>query len=161
MQNRRVRLTARCAVAFATLCSPALQAEELAASEVPAATNVPQARDATARSTSYWYRIPRRAVELTQSVYAVSADRLMQLSTTTSLERLRDCEASHGVSLMTLWQFRSSTLSLQAGRNGEPTLRWSSRAMHRDEATRGLLDALVHREPEVLPRQPDWQLARN
>lgn len=142
MQSRRIRLTACGATLFAFLQCAALRAAEPAAA-------VTDSRTGAARNASYWYRIPRRAVELTQSVYAVSADRLMMLSTTTSIERLRDCEASHGVSLMTLWQFRGSTLSLQAGRNGEPTLRWSSRSMHRDEATRGLFDALVHRDAAV------------
>lgn len=71
------------------------------------------------------------------------------LRSTSSLERLRDCEARTGVSLMTLWQFRSSSISLQAGRHGEPTLRWSSRAMHSGEAKRGLLDGLVGDTPEA------------
>lgn len=166
MPIRRLRLTASCASLLAMLPCAALRAAEPVVE--PAPGSVPQAPAAmaqvsgsSARSTSYWYRIPRRAVELTQSVYAVSADRLMLLGTSTSLERLRDCEASHGVSLMTLWQFRGSTLSFQAGRNGEPTLRWSSRSMHRDEATRGLFDALVYREPEAARDVPAWQVARN
>jgi hypothetical protein len=80
---------------------------------------------------SYWYRIPRRVIVLTQAAYNGSAERLQLLSTTTSLERLRECEAHNGFSLMTLWQGERSNLSLQAGRFGEPTLRWSSRSMHR------------------------------
>lgn len=155
MQTRRIRLTASCAALLAIFPLSSLSAAE---SDAP---GMAEHGDAAPRSASYWYRIPRRAVALTQSVYAVSADRLMLLSTTTSLERLRDCEASHGVSLMTLWQFRSSTLSLQAGRHGEPTLRWSSRSMHRDEATRGLLDALVHREPEAPVTEASLQFASN
>jgi hypothetical protein len=100
------------------------------------------ASDATP-SVSYWYRIPRKAIVLTQAVYNSSAERLQLLGTTTSLERLRECESHNGVNLMTLWQGRRSSISLQAGRFGEPTLRWSSRSMTRGEATRGLLDALI------------------
>lgn len=125
------------AVSIAAL--EASTAAEASAALVPAAT-LP--------TTSYWYRIPRRAAAFVQTVYTVSTDRLLSWQTSTALDRLRDCEAPHGVSLMTLWEFRRSTISFQAGRNGEPTLRWSSRSMHRDEATRGLFDLLLQRTPD-------------
>ena len=152
MTPNRLPLTlATCAVLTAALCSaPVVAIEPLA-----------MPLDGSQAAVSYWHRIPRRVVTLTQTAYAVSADRLQQLTTTTTLQRLRDSQARTGVSLMTLWEFRGSTISLQAGRNGEPTLRWSSRAMHRGEATRGLFDTLMDRPPQDALREPTWRLASN
>ena len=65
----------------------------------------------------------------------------------TGLEDLRNCGAQSGVSVMTILNFRRSTLSLQAGKHGEPTLRWSSRAMNHGEARRGLLDGVRDATP--------------
>lgn len=42
--------------------------------------------------------------------------------------------------LLTLWQTRASTLSLQAGKHGGPSLQWSSPWMMRDGASSGLFD---------------------
>ena len=58
------------------------------------------------------------------------------------LDDLRNCGAQGSVSLMTILNFRRSTISLQAGKHGEPMLRWSSRDMNRGEARRGLLDGM-------------------
>jgi hypothetical protein len=62
---------------------------------------------------------------------------------------LRDTSIARGVSeaktqdrvrLLTLWQTRASSLSLQAGKRGAPSLQWSTPWMHRDAASRGLFD---------------------
>jgi hypothetical protein len=59
------------------------------------------------------------------------------------------CEArSQGrVRLLTLWQTRASSLSLQAGRRGAPSLQWSTPLMHRDAASPGLFDRLLAVSP--------------
>ncbi len=44
---------------------------------------------------------------------------------------------------MTLWESKRSTVSLQAGKHGGPSLQWSSRLMNRGGASRGLLDRFV------------------
>lgn len=65
---------------------------------------------------------------------------------------LRDTSIAHELSeaktqdrlrLLTLWQSRASSLSLQAGRRGAPSLQWSTPWMHRDAASRGLFDRLL------------------
>jgi hypothetical protein len=45
--------------------------------------------------------------------------------------------------LLTLWQTRGSSLSLQAGKRGAPSLQWSTPWVHRDSASRGLFDRLL------------------
>src|SRR5580658_882893 len=49
--------------------------------------------------------------------------------------------------LLTLWQSRASSLSLQAGKRGAPSLQWSTPWMHRDAASRGLFDHLLNASP--------------
>lgn len=59
----------------------------------------------------------------------------------TSLARgLSEAKTQDRVRLLTLWQSRASTLSLQAGKRGAPSLQWSTPWMHRDAASRGLFD---------------------
>ncbi len=66
------------------------------------------------------------------------------LETTTAWQRLRDYRSRIGIRVLTLWETPGSTVSLQAGKHGGPSLQWSSRVMGRgDEASRGLLDHLV------------------
>jgi hypothetical protein len=45
--------------------------------------------------------------------------------------------------LLTLWQTRGSSLSLQAGKRGAPSLQWSTPWVHRGSASRGLFDRLL------------------
>jgi hypothetical protein len=51
--------------------------------------------------------------------------------------------------LLTLWQTRGSSLSLQAGKRGAPSLQWSTPWMHRDSASRGLFDRLLTAPPRA------------
>jgi hypothetical protein len=57
-------------------------------------------------------------------------------------QRLSEYRSQDRVRLLTLWQTRASTLSLQAGKHGGPSLQWSSPWMMHDSASRGLLDHL-------------------
>jgi hypothetical protein len=72
---------------------------------------------------------------------------------------LRDTSLARGVSeaksqdrvrLLTLWQSRASSLSLQAGKRGAPSLQWSTPWMHRDAASRGLFDRWLSVSPRSL-----------
>jgi hypothetical protein len=49
--------------------------------------------------------------------------------------------------LLTLWQNRASSLSLQAGKHGAPSLQWSTPWMHRDVSSRGLFDRVLTVSP--------------
>jgi hypothetical protein len=59
---------------------------------------------------------------------------------TTVWQRLADYRIHNRLQLLTLWKSGASTVSLQAGRRGDPTLQWTSHLMNRGAATRGLLD---------------------
>jgi hypothetical protein len=63
------------------------------------------------------------------------------LRNTTVWQRLKEYRSNDGVRLLTLWESRGSTVSLQAGRRGDPSLQWTSRLNH-GGSTQGLLDRL-------------------
>jgi hypothetical protein len=66
----------------------------------------------------------------------------------TSIARaLSEAKTQDRVRLLTLWQSRASSLSLQAGKGGAPSLQWSTPWMHREAASRGLFDRLLPTAP--------------
>ena len=66
----------------------------------------------------------------------------------TSLAReLSEAKTKDRVRLLTLWQSHASSLSLQAGKRGAPSLQWSTPWMHRDASSRGLFDRLLPDSP--------------
>jgi hypothetical protein len=63
------------------------------------------------------------------------------MRSTTVWQRLSDYRArDHRVRVLTLWEAGGTSLSLQAGRRGDPSLQWTSRMMSRGGSTHGLLD---------------------
>ena len=71
------------------------------------------------------------------------ANNTPMLQGTSVWQRMAEYKSQDRVRVLTLWETRGSTFSLQAGKRGGPSLQWSSRRMNRDGATRGLLDRLV------------------
>jgi len=57
-------------------------------------------------------------------------------------QRMSEYRSHDRVRLLTLWESSGSTVSLQAGKRGDPSLQWTSRSMNRGGSTRGLLDRL-------------------
>lgn len=53
------------------------------------------------------------------------------LQGTRAWQRLRDYQGHSRIRLLTLWESRTSTLSLQASKTGYPSLQWTSRWMSR------------------------------
>lgn len=64
------------------------------------------------------------------------------MSNTTVWQRLSDYRTHDRLSLVTLWETGGNSLSLQAGRKGDPTIQWTSRLMGHPGTGRGLLDEL-------------------
>ena len=62
---------------------------------------------------------------------------------TSGWQRLADYRSQGRVRLLTLWQSPTSSVSLQTGRHGGPSLQWSRRVLDRGGATRGLLDQFM------------------
>jgi hypothetical protein len=61
---------------------------------------------------------------------------------TTVWQRMSEYKSHDRVRLLTLWESNASTVSLQAGKRGDPSLQWTSRSMNTGGSTRGLLDRL-------------------
>jgi hypothetical protein len=64
------------------------------------------------------------------------------LQGTSVWQQMAQYRSQDRVRVLTLWQARGSTLSLQAGRHGAPTLQWSTPWVSREGAPQGLLDRL-------------------
>jgi len=62
-------------------------------------------------------------------------------------QRLSEFRTHDRFRVVTLWETGGNSLSLQAGRKGDPTLQWTSRLTGRGPSTRGLLDDLFSRYP--------------
>ena len=59
----------------------------------------------------------------------------------------RESKSQDRVRLLTLWRSSVSSVSLQAGKHGMPSLQWSTPWMHRDVAARGLFDRFLSVSP--------------
>jgi hypothetical protein len=64
------------------------------------------------------------------------------LRDTTVWQRMSEYKSHDRVRLLTLWESSASTVSLQTGKHGDPSLQWTSRVMNRGGATQGLFDRL-------------------
>jgi hypothetical protein len=64
------------------------------------------------------------------------------IARTTVWQRLAEYRSHDRVRLVTLWETSGSSVSLQAGKRGDPSLQWTSRLMNRGGATRGVFDEL-------------------
>jgi hypothetical protein len=70
-------------------------------------------------------------------------ERSGDLPLTTAWQRMGDFRSQTGVRLLTVWQSADSTLALHQGKHGEASLQWTSHAMNRGGASRGLFDHLM------------------
>ena len=83
---------------------------------------------------------PRKHTIFDSEPNATAVDDAPMLRGTTVWQRMSDYKSHDRVRLLTLWESRGSTVSLQAGKRGDPSLQWTSRLMNRGGSTRGLLD---------------------
>lgn len=72
--------------------------------------------------------------------HANLADDKLISDDSTVWQRLSEFRAFDRVRVLTLWQSGLSSVSLQAGKKGNPSLQWTSRLMNSGEAAHGLLD---------------------
>jgi hypothetical protein len=66
------------------------------------------------------------------------------MGTTTVWQQLSQFRSEDRVRLLTIWQTRASSVSLQADKHGGPSLQWSSPWMIRGRSSNGLLDRLFN-----------------
>jgi len=62
--------------------------------------------------------------------------------------QLAEFKSQDRLRLLTLWQRRASSLSIQSGKRGAPSLQWSTPLVHRDSSPRGLFDHLLSVSPQ-------------
>ncbi len=85
---------------------------------------------------------PRAHSTLSPVSHVATADDESLMSRTPVWQRLSEYRSLDRFRLVTLWETGGSSLSLQAGRKGDPSLQWTSRLMNHGGAPRGLLDEL-------------------
>lgn len=85
---------------------------------------------------------PRGHSMLEKNSPLVDPEAAPMLQGTTVWQRLSDYRSHDRVRVVTLWEAGGSSVSLQAGRRGDPSLQWTSRLMNHGGATRGLLDQM-------------------
>jgi hypothetical protein len=100
----------------------------------------PSAEDSPAFSATEFR--PRKHSVLDLDPAANTSGDAPMLHGTTVWQRLSEYRSHDRVRLLTLWQSGGSTVSLQAGKGGSPSLQWTSGALMHGAATRGLLDRL-------------------
>jgi hypothetical protein len=83
---------------------------------------------------------PRKPTVFDKDPAASAFGETSLLRNTTVWQRLSEYRSHDRVRVLTLWESGSSSVSLQAGRRGDPSLQWTSRLMNRGGATQGVLD---------------------
>jgi hypothetical protein len=119
---------------------------QLAAFPAPFAFSAPRAEMQVFSPTEFR---PRKQGPL-EAAATSSEDSIIDapmLRDTSIARELSEAKTQDRVRLLTLWQSRASSLSLQAGKRGAPSLQWSTPWMHRDAASRGLFDRLLLAAP--------------
>jgi hypothetical protein len=83
---------------------------------------------------------PRKRTLFDKDPTDFSLSNTPMLHGTSVWERLAEYKSNDGVRLLTVWESKGSTVSLQASNHGGPSLQWSSRSMNHGAPKRGLLD---------------------
>jgi hypothetical protein len=86
---------------------------------------------------------PRGHSLLEKDTQIDAVDAVPMMKNTTVWQRLSEYRSRDRVRLVTLWETGDGSVSLQAGKKGDPSLQWTSRLMNRGGATRGVFDKLL------------------
>jgi hypothetical protein len=105
---------------------------------IPGIFDTPPALDLPAFSNTEFRPRKHTVFDADPAVYAYSDTPMLR--GTTVWQRLSEYKSRDRVRLLTLWESTGSTVSLQAGKRGDPSLQWTSRAMNRGGSTLGLFD---------------------
>jgi hypothetical protein len=111
----------------------------------PFAFSAPRAETQVFSPTEF--RPRKRGLEAADARSEAAVIDAPMLRDTSIAGELSEAKTQDRVRLLTLWQNRASSLSLQAGKHGAPSLQWSTPWMHRDAASRGLFDRLLAVSP--------------
>jgi hypothetical protein len=101
----------------------------------------PQVADGTPAFSATEFR-PRHHAAFDSDIAVSAFGDAPMLRSTTVWQRMSEYKSQNRVRLLTLWESSGSSVSVQAGRRGDPSLQWTSRLMNRGGSTQGLLDRL-------------------
>jgi hypothetical protein len=107
---------------------------------IPATYQAPELSETTAFSAQDFR--PRGHSIMEKEPRVDTFDDVPMTGSPTMWQRLSEYRSYGRVRLLTLWETGGNSVSLLAGKKGEPSLQWTSRLMNRGSATRGLLDRL-------------------
>jgi hypothetical protein len=121
---------------------PAPGPTSLSAAVVGIPTNL-QALDLTADETfpGQSFRPRGRSILEKESPFGGPVETPL-ISNTTVWQRLSEYHTRDRLRVLTLWEIGGNSVSLQAGKKGDPSLQWTSRLMSHGRATHGILDEL-------------------
>jgi hypothetical protein len=133
----------------APLLPPPLLPHSLFAPPVfaPSLTRAPAALEPEAFSATEFRPRRRGLLEVTAGARESTLRDMPRLQDTSVARQMAEFKSQDRLRLLTLWQSHASSLSLQAGKRGAPSLQWSTPWMHRDSGSRGLFDRLLAVSP--------------
>jgi hypothetical protein len=126
---------------FNALRQPTPLSSSMLVLPIPAPYQAADQPDAKTFSTQEFR--PRGHSLLEKDSRFAAVDDAPTLRGTTVWQRLSEYRSRDRVRLVTLWETDGSSISLQAGRKGNPSLQWTSRFMNRGGATRGVFDQFL------------------
>jgi hypothetical protein len=128
----------------------------------PAFTALPYLAEPEAFSMSEFRPRKRGFLEFNASRSETRLTDMPLLQDNSVARQMAEFKSQDRLRLLTLWQSHASSLSIQAGKKGAPSLQWSTPLMHRESSPRGLFDHLLSVSPQgafggvrsTAPRQP-------
>jgi len=134
--------------ARAQIAAPSFPARSFPAQSFPApfAFSAPRAEMPVFSPTEFRPRKPG-LLEAAAARNEASVIDAPMLRDTSLAHELSQAKSQNRVRLLTLWQSQASSVSLQAGKHGSPSLQWSTPWMKRGTSSRGLFDRLLPASP--------------
>jgi len=142
-RNADTQNAARAQIATPSVLTPSFPAPSFPA---PFAFSAPRAEMPVFSPTEFRPRKPGllEAAAVRNEASVIDAPMLRD---TSLAHELSQAKSQDRVRLLTLWQSQASSVSLQAGKHGSPSLQWSTPFMKRGSSSRGLFDRLLPASP--------------
>jgi hypothetical protein len=113
----------------------------------PSLESAPSALEPEAFSATEFRPRKHGLLEITAGGRESTLRDMPRLQDTSVARQMAEFKSQDRLRLLTLWQSHASSLSLQTGKRGAPSLQWSTPWMHRDAGSRGLFDRLLSVSP--------------
>lgn len=128
----------------------------------PSFTAIPSLAEPEAFSVSEFRPRKRGFLEFNANRSETRLTDMPRLQDNSVARQMTEFKSQDRLRLLTLWQSHASSLSIQAGKRGTPSLQWSTPLIRRDSSPRGLFDHLLSVSPRgalggvrnAAPRQP-------